>query len=180
LYQSSQTYLNKYGQVFQETQGSYIDGAEPVLMSFTTSWMNVAGLQGFQRFYFLYLLGTYFTPFKLNVQLAYNYNAGATQNILVTPQNFSPDWGGLAQWGSSPAWGGGVGDGSSADSSANVFSVRLFPQQQKCESVQISVTEVYDPSYGAAAGEGLTLSGMNFVIGVKKGYRSQRASNSFG
>lgn len=180
LYQGAQTYLNSYGQVFQEVSGQYLDGSEPVLMSFTTSWMNIAGLQGFQRFYFLYLLGTYVTPFKLNVQLAYNYNSSALQNILITPNNFSPDWGDLPQWGSSPAWGGGDGDGSSADTSANVFAVRLFPQQQKCDAVQISVNEVYDPTFGVAAGEGLTLSGMNFVIGVKKGYRTQRASNSFG
>ena len=42
--------------------------------------------------------------------------------------------------------------------------------KQKCESLQIKVSEVYDPSLGVQAGAGLTLSGMNFIIGVKKGY----------
>ena len=179
LYQGEHTYLNNTGLVFQEEAGSYLDGSSPVLMSFTTSWIGVAGLQGFQRFYFLYLLGTYLSPFKLNVGLAYNYNPSALQTILVTPDNYAPAWGELAQWGSTPSWGGN-GDGSSADHSANVFAVRLFPANQKCESLQISLSEIYDPSQGAPAGAGLTLSGMNFVIGTKKGYRTQRANNSFG
>ena len=47
LYQGSHTYLNIYGQIFQELANTYIDGSVPVLMSLTTSWINVAGLQGY-------------------------------------------------------------------------------------------------------------------------------------
>ena len=171
LYQGALTYLNKYGQIFQEVENTYIDGTRPVLMSITTSWLNVAGLQGYERFYFLYLLGTYQSPFKLNVQLAYDYNSSATQATLITPDNQSQPWGGEANWGSGQPWGGTTG---------NVFQARLFPQVQKCESFQVTINELYDPSFGQAAGQGLSLSGMNMVIGVKKGYRTQKASRSFG
>jgi hypothetical protein len=47
---------------------------------------------------------------------------------------------------------------------------RIMLQKQKCDSLQFSVSEIYDPSYGVTAGAGLTLSGMNIIIGVKKGY----------
>lgn len=170
LYHNAHTYLNSFGQVFQETPGSYVDGSTPVLMSFKTSWINIAGLQGFERFYFMYLLGTYITPFTLNVQIAYNYNPSATQAVIVTPDNYSPPYGGEALWGSGDFWGG----------PSNVLSALVFPEIQKCQSFQITINEIYDPSQGVAAGEGLTLSGLNLVIGVKKGYRTQKAAQSFG
>lgn len=170
LYDSKHTYLNSFGEVYQERPGTYKDGSVPVLMSFTTSWLNFAGVQGYERFYFMYLLGTYVSPFKLNVQLAYDYNPSAVQATLVTPDNYMAPWGGEAVWGSGGPWGG----------PGNVFEARVFPQTQKCESFQISVQEIYDSSYGEAAGEGLTLSGINLQVGMKKGYRTQKASRSFG
>jgi len=170
LYQGLHTYLDRFGQIFQESEGKYLDGSSPVLMSFTTSWINVAGLQGFQRFYHVYLLGTYYTPFKLQVQLSYDYSVGTNQSVIVMPDNYGPSWGGDAQWGSNVTWGG----------PSNVFEPRVFPEKQKCESFQMAVTEVYDPSFGVPAGQGLSLSGLNMVIGVKKGFRTNKASQSFG
>jgi hypothetical protein len=180
LYQSYQTYLNSFGQIFQETPNTYVDGSEPVLMSFTTSWINIAGLQGYERFYFGYLLGTYFTPFTLNVQLAYDYNASAVQNITITPDNYVPNWGGEAQWGSGNSWGSSTIAQPGNGSTANIFETRFFPQFQKCESFQVTISEVYDSSLGIQAGQGLSLSGLNLIVGMKKGYRTQRASRSFG
>lgn len=171
LYQGMHTYLNTGGQVFQEALNTYIDGAEPVLMSLTTSWINIAGIQGLERFYFANLLGTYFTPFKLNVQMAYNYNSSPVQAIIVTPDNYAGPWGSEALWGSGGPWGGSTG---------NVFTARIWPQRQKCQSFQVSIQEVYDSSLGVAAGQGLSLSGLNLVVGMKRGYRTQSAGKSFG
>jgi hypothetical protein len=178
LYQNEHTYLNSFGQVYQETSGIYTDGASPVLMSLTTSWINVAGLQGFERFYFANLLGTYFTPFKLNVGLAYNYNPSIQQGILITPDNFTPPWGGEAQWGSGTGWGSDISD--AADNNSNIFSERFFPQIQKCQSFQVSIQEVYDSTLGVEPGQGLSLSGLALVVGIKKGYRTQSAARSWG
>jgi hypothetical protein len=149
-------------------------------MSFTTAWINLAGLQGFERFYFFYLLGTYLSPFQLNISVGFNYNPGPVQSVLVTPDNATPNWGGDAQWGSNTNWGGGQGNGSSADHSANVFAARIFPNQQKCESFQVSVQELFDAFIGQSAGEGLTLSGLSLIVGAKRGFRTQRAGNQFG
>lgn len=173
------TYLNNLGQVFQETPGVYLDGSSPVLMSFTTSWISLAGLQGYERFYEMNLLGTYYTPFKLDVQLAYDYKstvgdtgytATPEQSVIVTPDNYNPNWGGEALWGSGEVWGG----------PANVFEARVFPEKQKCETFQITVNEVYDSTYGVAAGQGLSLSGLNMIVGVKKANRTSTAKRSFG
>ena len=170
IYQNLHTYINSYGQVLQETDGVYLDNSSPVLMQFTTSWINLAGLQGFERFYHLYLLGEYITPFKLNAQLAYNYDPSITQATIITPLPPSGAWGADNLWGTSSPWGG----------SSSVFSARLFPEKQKCQSFQLTINEIYDPSYSIAAGAGLTLSGINMQIGIKKGSRDQSASRSFG
>jgi hypothetical protein len=172
VYNELHTYIDSLGRVFQETPGVYLDNSSPVLMSFTTGWLNLAGVQGYERFYFMYLLGTYITPFKLNVQLAYDYNPSITQSTIVTPDasSITPAWGGDPTWGSSTPWGG----------APNVFESRIFPQKQKCESFQVSISEIYDPSYGIMAGAGLTLSGMNLIVGIKKGYRTQSSARSFG
>lgn len=170
LYQGLHTYLSDSGQIFQEAQNTFIDGTVPVLMSFTTAWINIGGIQGYERFYFGYLLGTYFTPFKLNVQLGYDYNVGNTQNIMVAPDNFVPPWGGEPLWGSNGPWGG----------PGNVFESRFFPQVQKCESFQVTINEIYDSTFDIPPGQGLSLSGLNLIVGIKKGYRTQSTGRSFG
>ncbi len=170
IYNQLHTYIDTLGRVFQETPGKYLDNSNPVLMSFTTGWMNLAGLQGYERFYFGYLLGQYLTPFKLNVQFAYDYNPSVQQATSVSPNPPSKPWGGEALWGSNGLWGG----------PSNVFEARVFPAKQKCESFQVTINEVYDPSFGVSAGAGLTLSGLSLVVGMKKGYRTQSAARSFG
>lgn len=170
LYEGLHTYVNSFGQLFQETPGSYLDGSTPVLMSFTTSWLNLAGVQGYERFYFMYLLGEYASPFTLNVQMAFDYNPSPRQSVRVTPDNFTPYWGGGANWGSDAVWGG----------SGNLFEAKVYPEIQKCESFQITISENYDSSFGVPAGAGLTLSGLNIIVGMKKGYRASAAKRSFG
>lgn len=170
LYQGLHTYLNKFGVVYQETPGKYLDGSKPVLINLTTAWINAAGLKGYERFYFMYLLGTYFTPFKLLVSLAYDYNENPAQTIMVTPDNFSGSYGDDLYYGDEDPYGG----------PANPFQARIFPKNQKCQTFQVSIQEIYDSSLGVAAGQGLSLSGMNLIVGIKKGYSPQKASRTFG
>jgi hypothetical protein len=172
VYQGLHTYLNQNGKVFQQSLTSYKDGSTPVLMSLTTAWINIAGVQGFERFYFANLLGTYYSPFKLQVQFAYDYNSSPQQSVIVTQDNSSPNWGGEALWGSGGPWGGSE-DG-------NVFTARIFPEKQKCQSFQVTIQEIYDPSFGLEAGQGLSLSGLLLTAGMKKGFRTQSARRSFG
>lgn len=171
LYQGLQTYLNSFGQIYQETPGLYLDGSIPVLMSFTTSWINLAGLRGFERFYEMYVLGTYYSPFKLQMQISYDFAPQPLQSIMVTQANYAQTWGGEAVWGSGGPWGG---------VQSAVFQAQVSPKKQKCQTFQIIVNEIYDASYGVVAGQGLSLSGINMVIGAKLGYPKQKGSRSFG
>lgn len=170
LFQGVHTYINSFGQVFQETPGLYLDGSNPVVMSFTTSWIHLADIQGYQRAYFFYLLGTYFSPHLLNVQIAYDYNPAPTQLTLIHPTNYSPVYGLDLTYGSGNPYGG----------ASNREAWRIGLSRQRCESFQITVSEIYDPIYGVAAGQGLSMTGLNLVVGIKRGYRPIRADHTAG
>lgn len=170
IYQDLHTFINSRGEAYQETPGAYLDGSRPVLMGFTTGWINLAGLQGYERAYYFYLLGTYLSPHKLHIQIAYDYNSSPSQSNVITPDNSSPAYGGDSLWGGGNAWGG----------STDVEQWRVFLQTQKCQAFQIIMDEIYDSSLGVAAGAGLTLSGLDLVIGRKSGYPRIKSSRSVG
>lgn len=169
IYNGLHTFVSSLGGIYQETPGAYLDNGSPVLLSFTTSWLNLAGLQGYMRAWALFLLGQYHTPHKLQVSIAYNYNSSPAQTTLITPTNFSSSV--ASPFGDQP---------SPFGSSDNIESWRVLLAQQRCTSVQISLNEIFDSTMGVQAGAGLTLSGMNLVVAMKKGWRSQSAAHSAG
>jgi hypothetical protein len=168
LYQSLHTYINSYGQVFKETVGTYLDGSSPVLVSVKTSWVNLAGLQGYQRLYFFYLIGTYISPHKLNVQVAYDYSLAPSQQTIISPFNYSPPYGVDINYGSGNPYGG----------QPSLEQWQVFVQRQLCQAFQISISEIYDASFSTPSGAGLTLSGIDLVVGTKKGYVPVRRNST--
>lgn len=168
LYQNAHTILNSRG-IVQQEGAAYLDESRPVLIKFTTAWVKLTGLQGYQRAYFMYLLGTYSAAHRLNVSVAYDYDDSAIQTTLLLPLNADDTWGSDPLWGGSALWGGG----------SNVEQYRLFFERQRCQAVQITLQEVYDSSDGNA-GAGIALSSLNFVIGAKKGYPTLPAAQSKG
>jgi hypothetical protein len=170
LYQYLHTCVDSYGRIFQETPGLYLDGQNPVLLQFTTSWFNLAGLQGYERFYDFYLLGTYLSPHSLILSIAYNYGP-AIQQSIITPANYIGPWGTQPTWGDpSSTWGG----------PGNLEKWRIHTQQQTCESFQISIQERFNPAFSTVPGAGFTLSGLNCRVGIKKSAKPIRAINSVG
>jgi len=153
IYQNKQTYLSTNGQsVFQETPGAYLDGTNPVLIKFATAWINLAGIQGFERAYFFQLLATWLSPHKLKIEIAYDYDPLVNQITTITPDNVLSITA-LEYW-------------------------RIFLNRQKCQAFQVTVTESFDPAQGPAAGAGFTMSGMNLVVAAKKGRRTDAAKYS--
>lgn len=168
IYNGLHTILTRYGQILEETKGAYLDNDSPVLMSFTTSWLNLASLQGYERFYELYLLAKYLSPHFLQVQIGYNYNPGIVHQVIIKPINFSS---------SVPApFGVPVPFGTPT----NKEQWRIHAKQQLCESFQLTINEVFDPSLGAVAGAGFTMSGLSCVVGLKRATRPIPGGTSVG
>lgn len=170
LYNSSHTYLNNLGEIYQESPGIYLDGSRPVLGSFTTSWFNLMGLQGLQRLYYFYLLGQYYSPHIAYMGIAYDYNPSLSQNVLLQPDNFSAPYGGPPSTF--------YGDDSPYGGPGDVEQFRVFPSIQKCQAFQLTFQETFDPSFGVTPGQGLSLSGLNLIVGMKKGYPTLAAAKS--
>ena len=146
VYQGLHTYLDNSGNIFQETPGVYLDNLASVNMSLTTPWYNLAGLQGYERCYFFYLLGSFISSHQLTVQIAYDYNSTPTQTVVITPSATQP----LEQW-------------------------KIHLARQTCQAIQITITES-----DSASGAGLTLSGINMVLSIKKSYNPQPGGLSAG
>lgn len=189
IYRGLHTLLTPYSNVLQETPGVYIDNASPVVMSFTTAWINLAGLQGYQRAFFFYLIGQYISPHKIQLYISYDYSPGPSQSTLISPTNFAGVYGGpslnpgdgtdyASPYGQDATFGGSTPVDELAMGSVEQW--RVFLAKQKCQSIQISLQEIYDASFGIPPGQGLTLSGINMIYGMKKSYRPIAAANSVG
>lgn len=168
IYQGLHTILTNHGQILQQTPGSYSDTTNPVLMQFTSSWFNLASLQGYQRFYEMYLLATFLSPHFLEVQVAYDYNSSIYHQSTIYPKNFSmtvpSPFGITVPFGSVP----------------QLEQWRVHAKQQLCQSFQISIQEVFNPSYGTIAGAGFTMSGITCMVEIKKAARPIRGANAVG
>lgn len=168
IYQGLHTILTKYGKIMQETPNAYLDGSNPVQMGFRTSWINLAGLQGYERFYEFRLLARYLSPHSLQVQVAYDYNDSPVHGKLITPPNYS-----------SPI-PSGFGVPTPFGSSGDREPWRVHAKKQLCESFQLSVNEVFNPAYMTIPGAGFTMSGINLTLGVKSGQKPIRGANAVG
>ncbi len=168
IYQGLHTYVDEDGVVRQETPGQYIDGSKPVLKKFKTAWFNLAGLQGYIRSYWFTLLGTYRSPHRILIEVAYDYADGPEQSVIITPTNGSPNWGGDDTWGSGDTWGG----------PGRLEQWRIFFKKQRCEAFQLTISELSSTEPGAVNGPGASLSGINLVYGAKKAYVPIAAARS--
>ena len=170
VYQGMHTYLDALGNVFQETPGVYADNGNPVCMSFTTSWFSFSNLQGYQRAYWFYLLATYYSPHKINLGIAYDYEPEIWQTTQIAPANFTGAYGSDPFYGTSSHFGG----------AGRREQWQVFLERQRCQAFQITLSEQFDPTLGTAPGAGFTLSGINLVYGQKKGFIPLPAANQVG
>lgn len=169
LYQGLHTYISPNGMVFQETPGKYLDGSTPVLLSFLTGWIQLSGISGYQRIWEIQLLGQYHSPHLLNIQMGYDF-APLSEYAIISPTNYTGPYGSDSLYGQgSPYGGAGI-----------IEQWRIQPATETCQAFQLSLTEVYDPSFGVTAGEGFTLSAFTCLIGVQRGYRPVKATNTVG
>lgn len=123
IFQNQHTYINALGVVFKESPGAYVDGAGavPLLMSFQTSWIKLAGLQGYQRAYFFFLLARFLSAHQLQLSLYTNFSSTPDTVDTITPNSAQA----LENW-------------------------RVFFKKQRCQSFSIKLEEVFTGTNGAA------------------------------
>jgi hypothetical protein len=141
IYGGTHTFLTNSGSIYQQKSGSYVDGTVPVVVQFQTGFLNPTGLQGYQRAYKAYILGNFISGQTYTVGVAYDFNPAIVQTSTITPTNT-------------------IGSGSSVEQ----WQVNFGNTQ--CQSFQLTFTEISS----GVAGAGLSLSGVDLVIGRKKTY----------
>ena len=136
-------------------------------MRLETGWMNVAGLQNFQRVYHILLLASFKSSHKLRIRVAYDFKDAWVQEEIINPEDFlnANAYGADSPYGAGSPYGG---DGA-------LYQFRLNLKIQKCQSIKFSIEDLQEEP-----GEGLALSGLTFRVGVKEGTNKLAASNKFG
>lgn len=173
IFEGMHTYLNEAGSVYQERPGYYQDGTNPTLIALKTGPLRLGDLQNYQRAYFFYILGEYISPHRLYIRLYFDYEHAASQSIVISPVNYS------SAMGVAPSQSP-YGQGSPFGGPSSLEDWRVFLDRQRCMAFAIEIDEIYDPSFGVPPGAGLTMSGLNVVMGFKKGFRPQSARTSVG
>ena len=91
---------------------------------------------------------------------AYDFNPTTIQQSIITPDNYAAPFGDDNVYGSGFVYGG----------PSQVEQWRLILQNQRCQTIQLTLQELFDYTSNQIPGKGLTLSGMSFIVGAKKGF----------
>lgn len=145
---------------YYQQWGTFRIRSGPVQFAFTTGWLSLAGIQGFERAQWMTILGRYYSPHKLSISIGYDYNDSFSQAVVLTSQNYSEPYGNDPLYGNGSPYGG----------PGNVEQWRVFFNQQKCQSFQLRVQEIFDPQYATVPGSGVQLTGINLIVGLKSSY----------
>lgn len=173
IFQDMHTFINSLGAAYQEQANQYLDGSNPVLMGFKTGPLRLGELQGYQRAYFFYVLGEFISPHYLQMLYYYDYDENSSESVIYSPPNYNTPYGNFPD--QSP-----FGQGNPYGGNSSLEDERFFFQRQRCMAIAIEMREVFNPTYGSVAGAGLTLSGLNIILGFKSQFRPQAASRSIG
>ena len=167
IYNNTFTYLAANGIVYQQSVNAFTDAGSPILMSFTLPNLAFAGLQGYQRVFRCFILGSYKGPHTLTVNVAYDYNDNYTQSTTITPTSPSSYWGSDSNWGSGSVWGG---------AGYQIYEFRVDFAIQKCTAIRLYISDNQTSNYN----EGYAISSIVFEVGVLPGGNKLPLSNTYG
>lgn len=141
VYNGNFAYVTSGGVVNYETPNSFTDNGAFVQLSWTTAWIQLAKLQGFQRVWTAYILGTWKSAHTLGITVQTDFNATPVQTISI-PVLTQP---------------------------TGAYQYRIHLLRQKCESMQFTVQDTQSSIFGEGyAVSGLTLDvGVEIPSGVK-------------
>jgi hypothetical protein len=168
VYKNIYTFMNALGQVKKETQGIFTDSGSYIKTKIASSWIQLAGVQGFQRFYEMMVLGTFESEHGLKVEMAFDFNPSLVEEATINAGAIlKPDIYGTGLYGQVTPYGG----------SYPLYQFRIFPKRQKCESFKFVITDY--PTTASVFGAAFTLSNFAAEIGLKPVGNKLGVSKSF-
>jgi hypothetical protein len=163
-------YLTPGGIVYRQNTAVFTDAGVPILMSFTLPNLAFAGLQGYQRVFRCFILGTFKSQHTLNVSVAYDYNDNYTQYATLVPNVPNPNntWGKSGNWGDQLLWGD--------QNTYTIYEFRVDFAIQKCTAIRLFVSDNQASNYG----EGYSISHIAFQVGVLPGGNRLPSTATYG
>lgn len=158
VWRGSFVYVRSTGDVMQEDTSLFTDDGGFYKMKLTTSWIAMAGLQGYQRVKRAILVGDYKGPHILKVKVGTDFNPEYLQTAAFNAGALigSSTFGSSSPFGAESVFGG-------------VFTLEQFEvhiANQKCQSIRFSVED----SQSSAYNEGYRISGLTLLVGMKRGF----------
>lgn len=138
VWQGSYLYARTDGTLFEENTSNFLDNATAFQWYGQTGWMTLGSVQGFQRARMFHILGDFQGAAGHGVQVTAAYDFTGSP-LAVQTYSF-------------------VG-------SNNAFQYRDRLIQQKCDSIQLTISEITT----GVSGEYMDLTNMEFMAGVKRG-----------
>ena len=151
------------GQVWNQSADFNDDGAY-ISATIITGWL-AAGLQGFQRIYKLYFIGSLESTHTLKIQLGYDYQDNFQELFFLNTADTFP----VTTFGESSPFGAGLFGGGFD----GVYQFQVLPSKQKCEAMRIKISDL---SANGLIGEGFSLTAISAMLGVKQGLNKMPAT----
>jgi hypothetical protein len=150
-------HLKSTGEVRVESTG-YLDNGLRYSMAMETGWLSFAGVNGYQRIWYIHCLGEFVAQHYCKVMLGYNRENTFNQIEYYDSRDQISE----STFGDEGPFGeGGFGEGSQA------YHWRLKPRRQKCESLKIRIEDV--DTITAGGGGAVSINSLSFEVGVKSG-----------
>jgi hypothetical protein len=159
------------GTVFEQTPGVFTDAGTAIPFRALTAKINPGQIQGYQRVYHAFLLGTYKGTHTLSVQCLFDYDDTFTAMTLIPSDStlgIGSTFGTASPFGNETPFGG-------ASSGQRVYQYRL-DVLRKCQSIQFDITD----QQSAPGNEGFSLSALSLLVGVKQGGFKMPSIKQFG
>ncbi len=164
-------WLRENGVVMREDSTRYDDDGAFVSLKVRTSWIVLeqtgaptvaagggrgpSALQGFQRARRMLVLGEYAGAHRLRVRVGFDYSPAPLQDVTITPTE-PPTYGEGPTYGDETPYGGDW----------RLYQWRVDLVRQKCQAVQVTISDERDGGVGSA---GVRLSALSLELGLKPG-----------
>lgn len=159
-------YLRSDSNIYKENN-SFSNNGTDIKIKIETGWLNLTGtVMDFQRIYRMLLLGDFKSTHKLRIKVAYDYAEAYTQEVIVDPSTFTnaTPYGNYSPYGSESVYSG----------NGNVYQIEIKFARQKCKSMKLLIEDITEDG-----GEGLSLSNLQFILGVKSNPATTNAGRTF-
>ena len=177
VYKSQYTFARTNADIMQETEGVFTDAGSFIPMTLASAWISfggatangaiAAGLQGFERFYKMLILGTYKNSCKFKVSLGFDFNSAYVSETTINAGTILD----------TPVYGTGTyGSGTPYGGEDPLFQWRIFPARQKCETFRFKIEDINS----GVPGESFSISNFAAEVGLKSGLYKKSDANSSG